>query len=437
VSASEGTIIASSFRLVRPLSEGGMGTVWLAHHTRLDVPCAVKFLRPELASRADLVSRFEREAKAAAHLKGPHVVEILDYGIFEDSPYIAMELLVGEDLAQRIHRAGRLSAAATLTIVEQIGRALEKAHAAGIVHRDLKPENVFLVRDGDREIAKVLDFGIAKDAGCQLRLTTKGMVLGTPTYMSPEQIMGRIDVDHRADLWSLAVVAFQCMTGRVPVSEESFADMAAAIALRPLPPPSSMLTDLPPGIDAWWQKATAKDRGGRFQSAREMVDALSLALGAAPRAPSAPEIAPRPPRRRMAATIVASSELREAAERLATHDAMAAVIARETATIAGPARGALPSQSFSKVVWSGTPAPRRPRSRLWAGALMGLAMIALAAFGARWWFSPSAGVAAARGGVAPTPPTASASATAVPSATGSGAKPVAPRGVGKRVGVRR
>src|SRR5262245_59461636 len=193
----EGTIVADRFRLSRQLGQGGMGSVWLAHHTGLDVPCALKFIHPEAAGVADIRARFEHEAKAAAQIRSSHVVQILDHGVWEGMPYIAMEYLEGEDLAQRLKRQKKLDPRETFAIVSQVGAALGKAHAAGLVHRDLKPANIFLVREDDREIAKVLDFGIAKNmaGGLGDGQTKTGALLGTPHYMSPEQAKGTRAVD--------------------------------------------------------------------------------------------------------------------------------------------------------------------------------------------------------------------------------------------------
>src|SRR5215472_15348487 len=155
-------VIAERFRLTQMLGRGGMGSVWHAIHLGLDVPCAVKFIEGEGAQLPEMQARFEREAKAAAMLRSPNVVQILDHGVCEGTPYIAMELLDGEDLGKRLQRVGHLTPQELHAIVNQVCRALGKAHGLGIVHRDLKPDNIFLVHDDDREIAKVLDFGIAK-----------------------------------------------------------------------------------------------------------------------------------------------------------------------------------------------------------------------------------------------------------------------------------
>ena len=222
-----GTVIANRFRLVRQLGCGGMGMVWSAQHVGLDTPCALKFIHEESAWDANHRARFEREAKVVAQLRSPHVVQVVDYGVHEDVPYIAMELLLGEDLGCRLARVGRLSAQETVTIVTQIARALSKAHTAELVHRDLKPENVFLVPDDDGEIVKVLDFGIAKtmNGGLGDQRTKTGALVGTPRFMSPEQAQGVKSVDHRSDLWSLAVIAYRCLTGRLPFDSDAIGDL--------------------------------------------------------------------------------------------------------------------------------------------------------------------------------------------------------------------
>jgi serine/threonine protein kinase len=293
---AEGTLVADRFRLLRPLGSGGMGSVWLARHVGLDVLCALKLIRPEAAASADIRSRFEREAKAAAQLRSAHVVGILDHGVWQGTPYIAMEYLEGEDLEQRLARVKRLAPAELVGIVFQVAKALSKAHGAGLVHRDLKPANIFLARDDEGEVAKVLDFGIAKDSLAAMAGggTKTGSLLGTPYYMSPEQIQGTRGVDHRSDLWSLSVVVFQCLVGRVPFESEAFGDLLLRIMTWPLPVPSAVGV-VPPAFDSWWRKAACREPDGRFQSARELAESLALALGVTTSAlarSSAPDVAP-------------------------------------------------------------------------------------------------------------------------------------------------
>ncbi len=183
----------------------------------------------------------------------------------------------------------------------QVGRALAKAHAAGLVHRDLKPANIFLVRDDDREIAKVLDFGVAKVKAKETGLdgrTKTGAVMGTPFYMSPEQARGSKAIDHRSDLWALAVVVYQCLVGAVPFDGDALGDLFVKIIIEPLPVPSQ-IASVPPGFDAWWARAAERDPGQRFQTAKDFTDALSVALGRHASPPGSRWAPPwqRPPRR--------------------------------------------------------------------------------------------------------------------------------------------
>jgi serine/threonine-protein kinase len=229
------------------------------------------------------LARFEREAKAAAQIRSAHVVQILDHGTFHGTPYIAMELLEGEDLGRRLGRTHRMSPHDVAAIVTHVSRALSKAHAMEIVHRDLKPENVFLALDDDRELAKVLDFGVAKRVQVDApNPTVAGTMLGTPSYMSPEQAQGAQFVDYRSDLWALAVIAFRCMTGVLPFRGDSLPELLVRIVVSPLPVPSSLAVDVPRGFDAWWERAVARDANRRFQSARELAHALTVALGVPP-----------------------------------------------------------------------------------------------------------------------------------------------------------
>ena len=186
-----GLMIAGKYRLDRPLARGGMGSVWVARHVGLDMPVAIKFMDAAIASLDDAVVRFEREAKLSARIRSPHVVEVLDYGTDAGRPYIVMELLLGEHLGERLRREGRLWLPDAAAIVLQVAKALRRAHEAGAIHRDLKPANVFLSQVDDDEIVKLLDFGIAKCGwGDDGEVTKTGVVLGSPSYMSPEQVRG-------------------------------------------------------------------------------------------------------------------------------------------------------------------------------------------------------------------------------------------------------
>lgn len=278
---AENVVVAGRFKLIKKLGQGGMGSVWLANQTALDTQCAIKFIEGDHAHVPEMQARFEREAKAAAALRSPHVVQIIDHAIWEGIPFIAMELMVGEDLGKRLDKVGHLAPKQTLEVLGQVCRALTRAHQLGIVHRDLKPDNIYLVKDDDREIAKVLDFGIAKSAktGMESASNTKtGAMLGTPYYMSPEQAQGTKSVDFRSDLWSMAVIAYQCVTGQLPFQSEALGDLLMKIMVSPLPVPSQV-AQVPPGFDAWWARAASRDPAGRFQSAKDFIDSLSVALG--------------------------------------------------------------------------------------------------------------------------------------------------------------
>ncbi|TKC99693.1 serine/threonine-protein kinase [Polyangium fumosum] len=282
MSIAEGAIIGGKLRLERPLAKGGMGAVWVARHQLLDTNVAVKFMDGSIASNEPLRQRFEREAKAAALIKSPHVVQVLDYGVEDGAPYIVMELLEGEDLGARLTRSGRIDLVEAYHILEPLGKALRRAHDLGIVHRDLKPGNVFLARSGDDEIVKVLDFGIAKDVTITgpATSTSSGMMLGSPSYMSPEQIRETKQVDHRSDLWSIGVILYEAITGRLPFDEaENIGKLLVTICTDTAPPPSSIVPSLDPAVDRFFERALARDKAARFQSMAELVEAFGLLVG--------------------------------------------------------------------------------------------------------------------------------------------------------------
>jgi serine/threonine-protein kinase len=278
-----GNVIAGKFRLLRPLAQGGMGAVWVARHLQLDVDVAVKFMAAEYAESVNARARFEREAQAAAQLHSPHVVQVYDYGITEGIPYIVMELLAGEDLGERLLREGRLPLSVAAGLIVPVCKALRRAHEAGIVHRDLKPGNIFLARHDEDEIVKVLDFGIAKvlaPASGAPGVTRTGTLIGSPHYMSPEQVRSKA-IDHRSDLWSLGVVLFQAVTGKLPFDGSEVGDVLVDVCTAPIPVPSQLAPDLGPEVDRFFERALARDPAARFQSARELGEAF-CALTTAP-----------------------------------------------------------------------------------------------------------------------------------------------------------
>ena len=309
-----GAIVGDRYRLEEVLASGGMGSVWRARHVELDTLVAVKLMSAELLSSEHGEKRFRREAQAAARLKSPHIVKVFDFGTFEGQPYLAMELLDGEDLSARLAAQGSLSLAQTLQVVEAVAKALEVAHAAEIVHRDLKPANIFLERVGGDEVVKVLDFGIAKELGASAQATTTGgAIVGSPAYMSPEQVWGEA-IGVRSDLWALGVVTYEMLTGVSPFAHEMLAQVFDRIIKAKVPSPSSLNAALPSGLDAFFERALSRDAAGRFGTPRELVAALRAALApraeetaetlAAPAPARAPGVAPGRPARIVTVALV-------------------------------------------------------------------------------------------------------------------------------------
>ncbi len=292
----QGELVASKYRLERPLARGGMGSLWVARHVELDVEVAIKFSAMERGAAHDL--RFRREARAAARLKSPHIVHVFDYGFDRGEPYIAMELLEGETLRELLEREGRLPLARAAALITEVAKGLQVAHDAGIVHRDLKPSNLFLAGAGEEQVAKILDFGIAKasadpafDSGKSADLggdaTRAGAIVGSPAYMSPEQARGEL-VDQRSDLWSLALVAFRTLTGVEPFSGANAGETLERICSAPLPRACELAPDLPVELDDFFERGLARSKQRRFQSALELGAALSALAGRHPRAGTVP-----------------------------------------------------------------------------------------------------------------------------------------------------
>jgi len=262
-----------------------MGRVWVAEHLTLDTLVVVKFMAKEIADTADGAARFAREASVAAAVKSPHVVQMFDHGVTPDGDaYIVMEMLEGHDLAAHLSKHGPMSPGDVAALVAQVAKALGKAHQVGVIHRDIKPDNIFLCdADGGELFVKLLDFGIAKRdqylvAGSA---TTTGAVVGTPYYMSPEQIVGDKEINARTDIWSLGVVAFEAMTGRRPFEGTTVGAITLAIhtGTRRI---TDHLPNAPVALDEWFAKACNRDPKARFQTPREASQALLLAAGDAP-----------------------------------------------------------------------------------------------------------------------------------------------------------
>jgi len=288
-----GTLLEGKFRVTREIGRGGMAAVYEAENVDIGKRVAVKILAAELITSRIVRERFLREARAAAAVRSPYICDVYDSGMYEERPFLVMELLEGESLYDLLTRARQLDFENTLRIATHSARGLGKAHESNIVHRDLKPENIFLTKDEEGLLlAKLVDFGLAKfyepTTGADqvsVRLTREGALFGTPAYMSPEQAKGKGEVDHRADLWALGCIVYECLTGQTVWSvDQGVAMILAQIASAPLPKPSKLRPDLPAHFEHWFHKALDRDPDKRYQTARELADALTVALS-----PSAPQ----------------------------------------------------------------------------------------------------------------------------------------------------
>jgi serine/threonine-protein kinase len=280
--ALEGQIIAGRFHILRRLGEGGMGQVYLAEHLRMKRKCALKVMRPHLTSDPDAIVRFNHEAENASRVEHPNVAAVFDFGDAENGlVYLAMEFIEGEPLSTLLAREAPLAPERAVEIVRQTAEALQAAHDLGITHRDLKPDNIMLKRRGGGEQVKVVDFGISKVASrTSQKVTATGAIIGTPAYMSPEQVKA-IPLDGRSDNFSLAIVAFEMLTGKLPFEGDTAMEtMAARLNGKP-----RALSDVRPEV-RWGQiiekvmaRALADDRDARYQSAtefaREFADAVA------------------------------------------------------------------------------------------------------------------------------------------------------------------
>jgi tRNA A-37 threonylcarbamoyl transferase component Bud32 len=308
-----GAVLADRYQIIRRIGEGGMGAVYEAKHTVIGKRVAVKVLLEKFLAKSDFVARLLQEARLASSIGHEHIVDVTDFGTTTDGrSFVVMEFLDGESLAELAMREAPLPIERSLGIARQVASALGAAHAKGIFHRDVKPENIYLVKRGDADFVKVVDFGISKavkpggdEGGESYRLTHTGLLLGTPLYMSPEQARGEEDLDHRVDIWALGILLYECLTGEVPFRASNYLGIISQVLTHVPTPPSKLRPELGiyDAVETVVMRAMEKDRARRYQTMAEVERDLERLLagdqnvGFVPRATGADTAASAGPRR--------------------------------------------------------------------------------------------------------------------------------------------
>ena len=416
-----GDRIAEKYDVIRVIGEGGMGVVYEVVHTRLQQRAAIKMLQPRVQAMPDVASRFEREARAACRLKSRHAVRITDVDHDEKGrAYMVMEFLEGFDLSEDLQSRGRLPPREAVDTVLQTCTAMAEAHASGVIHRDLKPSNLFLVREGGERIVKVLDFGISKlTTEGEAAVTSTFATMGTPLYMSPEQIRSAKNVDARTDIWSLGVILYEALAGDRPFQGTTTAAAAAIVADEPVPL-STIVPNLPEGLDVVVMKALAKKPEDRYADVRALAEALapfgsSRAMFTPVDAPSTPLLRSAAPRAQSTPSFVHAETLAQTPPPPVAHASGGGLLSQARTGPTAPA----PLTPSTEASWAtqGRGTSGGGKKKLAAAAAAGVLVLGVAAVAVVRMGSKPGSAAAPASTDSPSAPATAASIPASPAVT--------------------